>query len=325
MKLSVFLLVAMFFFGVFAVLFFVSLSGIIGAAALASLLCGLFALVMPKILARVTPKAWIFLGLVVLVGLLISTTSNFAKTTSRLETLWDGISLNFVFLIPLALIAAALLFYSSLNVRDAESPQRPLSALLGALLLAVALRNLYTFTVWDNTYDSLGYIWLFIPFFAILLSGLTLLMTLPSRTKLAGWLYILILPISLALTSSQAQKVDFRAETAERAERIVKAVQSFYAREGRYPESLAELTPRDILAIPAPTIIYGQDWRYESGGASYRLGYVDREHWSDPRLIGRIYKAEGQAFGDSLMCAAEVAAMQQNDPDFQYSYWMESP
>ncbi|HNQ94124.1 MAG TPA: hypothetical protein PKH47_05550, partial [Anaerolineales bacterium] len=110
--------------------------------------------------------------------------------------------------------------------------------------------------------------------------------------------------------------------TSQNAERVVQAIESFYAREGRYPESLSDLTPRFILALPEPIIIYGQTWCYESGDDYYRLGYVDREHWSDPRMIGRIYKAEGQPAQQSLMCEAEIAALQQADPFI--SYWMES-
>ncbi|MCC6501454.1 MAG: hypothetical protein IT313_14395 [Anaerolineales bacterium] len=321
MKLSVFLLVVAVFFGVFATLAFIGSSGIMGAAAVASLLCGLFALVLPKVITRVNPKAWMFLGLLILAGLAISATSGFAS-------LMDGVVLNFMILIPFALIVAAFLLYSGLRADTQPSLSGKMTTtvmLLGMFLVATVLRNLYGFTAWDNTYDSLGYIWLFIPFCAVLLSGLTLLVALPSRTKLAGLLYLLILPILLAVVSSQAQKVDFRAETAQRAERIVNAVEAFYAREGHYPESLSQLTPRDILTLPEPMIIYGQDWCYESGGDSYRLGYVDREHWSDPRLIGRIYKTEGQTSGQSLMCEAEIAALQQDNPDFQYSYWKESP
>ena len=126
----------------------------------------------------------------------------------------------------------------------------------------------------------------------------------------------------MILVSTLAQRVDFRALTSQRADRVVQSIESFYAREGHYPESLSELTPRFILVLPEPIIIYGQEWCYESGDGYFRLGYVDREHWSDPRLIGRIYKTEGSPVGQSLMCEAEVATLQQADPFI--SYWMES-
>lgn len=329
MKAPVFvLLIAVILFVVFAILSFVGSSGIMGAAAIASLLCGLFALILLKILERVNPKVWIITGLVVLAGLLMS-------TSYRSASLMNDLFVNTTFLIPFALINAAFLFYSGLQFSFSEAnaelgSQRPLPGMmpmitlsLGLLLVVIALRNLYSLTVWDNTHDSVGS-WLFIPLFATLLSGLTLLIALPSRAKLAGLLYILILPIVLITVSSQARKVDFRALTSQRADRVVQAIESFYAREGRYPESLSDLTPRFILALPEPVIIYGQTWCYESGDGYYRLGYVDREHWSDPRLIGRIHKEEGQPPGQSLMCAAEVATIQQSTPDYPYTYWKES-
>ena len=306
------LLFAVVFFGVFAMLSFMLGSGIMGAAAVASLFCGLFALVLPKIIERVNSKVWIVTGMILLAILLIPTSLIFSNL---MTTMWV--------LIPLALINAGFLFYSGLSL-SSSGPQARIAIpflLVGALLIIKALFTLYDLTVWDNTYDSLGYIWLFFPILATLLAGLTLL-ALPSRTKMMSILYLLALPAVMISVSTLAQRVDFRVLTSQNAERVVQAIESFYAREGRYPESLSELTPRSILSLPEPLIIYGQAWCYESGDGYYRLGYVDREHWSDPRMIGRIYKAEGQPAQQSLMCEAEIAALQQADPFI--SYWMES-
>lgn len=300
-------------FGVFAILSFVGSSGIMGAAAIAILLCGLFALILPKILERVNPKVWIITGLILLALLLIPT-----------SLLFSDLTIAAFFLIPLGLINAGFLFYSGLSLSSSEPRARTSSLLLGALLILKTFFTLYDLTIWDSTYDSLDYFALFFPILAVLLSGLTLLIALPSRTKWAGVVYLLLLPILMIWVSTLAQQVDFRALTSQRAERVVQAIESFYAREGRYPESLSDLTPRFMLALPEPVIIYGQNWCYESGDGYYRLGYVDREHWSDPRLIGRIYKAEGQTSEQSLMCEAEITAIQQSNPDYPYSYWMES-
>lgn len=298
-------------FGVFAILSFVGSSGIMGAAAIASLLCGLFALILPRVIERVNPKVWIITGLILLALLLIPT-----------SLLFSDLTIAAFFLIPLGLINAGFLFYSGLSLSSSEPRARTSSLLLGALLILKTFFTLYDLTIWDSTYDSLDYFALFFPILAVLLSGLTLLIALPSRTKWAGVVYLLLLPILMIWVSTLAQQVDFRALTSQRAERVVQAIESFYAREGRYPESLSDLTPRFMLALPEPVIIYGQNWCYESGDGYYRLGYVDREHWSDPRLIGRIYKAEGQTSEQSLMCEAEIAALQQADPFI--SYWLES-
>ncbi len=120
--------------------------------------------------------------------------------------------------------------------------------------------------------------------------------------------------------SSLAQRVDFREVTDRRAERTVRAIERFYAREGRYPTALSELAPSYLLSIPEPMIIYGQDWCYDSGQAYYRLGYIDRAHWSDPRLIGRVYKSAGETPGSGQMCMEEFNTIQSRDPDFPYTY-----
>ena len=313
MKTPVFvLLIAVVLFGVFAMLSSAVSSGILGAVAVASLFCGLFALVLPKVIKRVNPRVWIFTGLVLLALLLLRTSVLFSDLTTAA-----------FFLIPLVLVNAAFLLYSALSLR-ASDPQARIVVpifLVGILLIGV-LFKIYDLTVWDNTYDSLKYILLFGPILAVLLCTLTLLIALPSRIKLAGIAYLLLVPALMISVSTLAQRVDFRVLTSQNAERVVQAIESFYAREGHYPASLSELTPRFILALPEPIIIYGQTWCYESGDGYYRLGYVDREHWSDPRMIGRIYKAEGQPAQQSLMCEAEIAALQQADPFI--SYWMES-
>ena len=252
-------------------------------------------------------------GLIILTVLLIPTTLIFSNLMTAM-----------LILTPLALINAAFLLYLGLRLSFSEPQARIIIPVffVGILLVIADLFKVYSLTIWDNTYDPLGYFWLFVPIFAVLLSGLVLLIALPSRTKMVGVLYLLSLPVVMIGVSTLAQRVDFRVLTSQNAERVVQAIESFYAREGRYPESLSDLTPRFILALPEPIIIYGQTWCYESGDDYYRLGYVDREHCSDPRMIGRIYKAEGQPAQQSLMCEAEIAALQQADPFI--SYWMES-
>lgn len=314
MKTPVFvLLITVVLFVVFAMISSVGSSGIMGAAAVTSLFCGLFALVLPKIIKRVNPRVWVFTGLILLAPLLIPTSLLFSNLTTAA-----------FFLIPLALVNAAFLLYSGLSLRSSEPQARIVIPVffVGILLIIRTLFKIYDLTVWDNTYDSLKYILLFAPMLAVLLSGLTLLIALPSKTKLAGIAYLLLVPALMIWVSTLAQRVDFRAVTSQRADRVVQAIESFYAREGHYPASLSELTPRFVLSLPEPIIIYGQTWCYESGDGYYRLGYVDREHWSDPRMIGRIFKTEGQPAQQSLMCEAEIATLQQADPFI--SYWMES-
>jgi hypothetical protein len=198
------------------------------------------------------------------------------------------------------------------------------SRILCALLVLKAFYNLYELTLWDNTDDGLGYLWMFVPIFVAFFSGVLLFVLLPNRTKLAVFAYILFIPVLLVAVSDLAQRVDFHQETEKRAERTARAIESFYAREGRYPDTLSELTPRYILSIPEPMIIYGQDWCYESSEDYYRLGYIDREHWSGPRLIGSLYSGAGEAPGSRQICLEQFATIKSKNPDFPYSYREES-
>ena len=189
---------------------------------------------------------------------------------------------------------------------------------LSALLLAKAFHNLYWFMVWDSTYDPLEYIWLFFPILVVLFSVFMLVITLPGRTKLAGGLYGLLIPV-LIVVSTYAQQVDFRQLTEEHAQRTRKVIETYYTREGRYPKDLRQLTPWTSLSLPVPFIIYGQDWCYDGRDQSYRLGYVYREHWSDPRLVGRIYETVGEMPNRDRICDEEIAALQERHPWMSHS------
>jgi hypothetical protein len=156
---------------------------------------------------------------------------------------------------------------------------------------------------------------------AVLFSGFMLLFTRTGGAKPAGFLYLLLIPALIAI-SARAQVVDFRQLTEERAERVSQAIETYYARQGHYPQDLRQLTPWYVLSVSAPVIIYGQDWCYEGGGDYYRLGYVSRQHWSDPRLTGMIYGAKGEGPEPYWLCEEEVIALQKHCPDYPYEYWI---
>jgi hypothetical protein len=127
----------------------------------------------------------------------------------------------------------------------------------------------------------------------------------------------------MVAVSTAAQRVDYRRLTEARAERISQALADYFSRERRFPEHLSQLIPQDALYLPGPVIIYGQDWCYESSGVSYRLGYITREHWSDPRLIARTYSEIGAAFDELQVCSEEVAEIIERYPEFPFGYWKE--
>jgi len=246
-----------------------------------------------------------------------------------------------LFLLPsLSIIVVALLFYTGQTLyQEWESPstqqeeaahRSPPTAgkvafilSLGALLLAKAVHSVYWLTVWDKTTDSLGYFWLAFPLFAALLAGIILVTLLTGGKKLLGFLYIPIVSLMLVAASANAQQVDIRQLTLQRAERVSQTLENFYAQEGHYPQNLRQLVPRYALNLSGPVTIFAQAWCYDGGDDYFRLGYLDRLHWSDPRLIGRIYKIAGNPPNLGPACEEEANALIGRDPRSPYEYWME--
>jgi hypothetical protein len=281
-----------------------------------ALLIWLFVWVLPAALKRMDSRVWIVTGLLILIGLIFPTSSLMSRDYEMGP--FSKLTSTTLFLLPsLALVNAALLLYARFGktVSDTVNDRLPeFSFVLSILLIGKTLHNIYDLTLWDNTYDSLDYFWLIVPIFTVILSGLALSFALSGRMKRVGTAYVIILPVVLIATSALAQRVDFRQETAKRAERTVQAIESYYESNGQYPESLSQLRPRYILSLPKPMIIYGKDWCYEGGDDHYRLGYVDREHWSSPYLIRRIYKTAGEYLETGNFCEEGITRLIEIDP-----------
>ncbi len=189
---------------------------------------------------------------------------------------------------------------------------------LCALMLAASLRNYYWLAIWDSTYDGLGILWLFIPIMGVFLSALGLMVVLPRRTKMAAFFYLLFLPPALLLVTERASHVDFYQLTESRAVQIAQALEAYHAQTGYYPDDLGQLTPRYLRSLSEPMIIFGQDWCYVSDGTQYQFGYVFRDHWSSPNLVGHVSSATNSAEDTGLtpLCEAEIAALHARDPGY---------
>jgi hypothetical protein len=61
-------------------------------------------------------------------------------------------------------------------------------------------------------------------------------------------------------------------------------------------------------------IINGQDWCYEGGDDHYRLGYVDREHWSSPYLVRQVHKTAGEYLETGNFCEEGITRLIEIDP-----------
>jgi hypothetical protein len=291
---------------------------------------------------RAGPGAWLVIGLVVLAAMLLAPTPFFEHEPGGLPAIARNPVLESFLpqLLPaLAPLMAALLVLSGFrsltdqpvaehvasatgrpedNSRSRPTGRAPALAAfgLGILVLGGGFYQLYWLLVWDSTYDALDFIWLGIPILAALLGAALLALMPAGRQRRTGLLYALLVPALMIGVYRQAKAVDFRGLTAARAERIARALETYRARQGAYPEALNELVPWTMLSIPAPVILHGQDWCYQGGSDSYRLGAVNREHWSSPELYTTVYQAVGGTANDGDLCQAAIAGLRASYPGY---------
>ena len=320
-------LTAYFYFGSMTM----SFGGIIGLAPVWLVIFAILSWLFTKGLAlgakKVNVKVWIFVGLLILFGwFLPASTLLLLFPAQGGEPFGFPLAFTLLVIISLSLIIIALLINSGLQLyiawRIAETAyykntktysrhtSKAVAAIfiLSALLLARAFYKFYWFMVWDSTTDGLGYLWLPIPILAVLSSAILLYITLPDGMKVGALIYFLLVPILIAI-STHPQQLEFRQMTEKRAERVSQALDAYYVRKGHYPQNLQQLTPRHIISIPGPVIIYGQDWCYDGGNDYYRLGYVDREHWSSPYLFGQTFRTWGEVPDLPAICEQEAITL----------------
>jgi hypothetical protein len=280
------------------------------------------------------PGLKLLVGGIILAGLLYPTHTvmgiDIGYGDFPLDYLWWALFI----MLPVSVIVAALLLYTALEQipgRNGGRSQRKLKfasfinspnrmrsvcLIMAVMILGKMLYNVYHLTLWDNTYDPFDYLWILLPVAVGFVSGLMLSVGLPGKTKFIPVAYALIIPGMLILVSTLAQQVDFRQLTEQRAERLVLAIDSYYRHNQRYPEQLQDLTPRYVLSLREPVIIYGQDWCYHSGDDFYQLGYVSREHWSSPNLEGVVYTSQGNPVGEFVLCEEQIANLKRSKPNF---------
>jgi hypothetical protein len=169
-------------------------------------------------------------------------------------------------------------------------------------------------TVWDDTTDATGYFWIILPLLAALFCGLLRSVFLTRRARIVGLLYLLLAPALAYAVSSQAQKVDYRQLTEQRAGGVDGAIRAYYASQDRYPPSLKELAPRYLLSVPGPVILIGQDWCYQSSDHAYQFGHVTHESWMSQQVSGQPVDAGGNASAFGPICAAEIRAIEAGGP-----------
>lgn len=270
---------------------------------------------------RLSHKTWFVLAVILLVLMFIpATTAVRLLPNDSIQPFSGPLSIVLLLIPTTALIVVALLTATAINRPPTQQKARNAQLLLALLLLAKALHSIYWHFIWDSTYDALGILWFFILFPGIVVGGFVLLIALPGKAKLAAGGYLLAVPLLVIGAALLAWQVDFRELTDARAGRVSRAIETYHQRNGRYPHTLAELTPWTTFSVSEPVILFGQDWCYDSGRDYFRLGYVDRAHWSDPRLTGHIHASAGDTSTLPRLCEEEVNAFITAHPD--YYVWL---
>ncbi len=223
----------------------------------------------------------------------------------------------------LALVAAAALLAAGLNRLQSQGEEigfgklAALAALgLSGLILVGGFYHLYWLFVWDSTYDPLTIILLFLPVMAALAGAATLAVLLHKRRGWIGLVYAVFAVGAIMAVFLSAKLVDYRALTESRAARIARALERYHARQGTYPQSLEQLQPWTMLSITEPVIMHGQKWCYQGEKDAYRLGYLNREHWSSPELFTTVAQTQGRPSASGDVCADEIAQMKAVYPGY---------
>ena len=187
------------------------------------------------------------------------------------------------------------------------------------LLLALAYATFWE-SVWDQTYDGLGGIWLaFQSSLAAVICGAVLGIRAKSWHRSVGFAFALLVPILLLGAFFTGWKVDYQALTQRRAARIAAAITSYQVREGHFPDNLHELLPRDLLWVPSQVILRQEDWCYQGVENAYVLAAYWRQYFSTPLEV-KTYASSGCLVKSlEAACQSRLPALKQHyDPSPEY-------
>jgi hypothetical protein len=182
------------------------------------------------------------------------------------------------------------------------------------LVLAAALLSYLTYTIvwtsiWDNTSDGLGGLFLTMSTSLVAVGAGMVMATVASGWRRLGGLVFAGLVLAAVFEAfNYGWSVSYHTLTESRAARLQTAVEHFHTRTGSYPAELRQLIPNEVWWIPEPVILRGQGWCYQGGKDYYRLGAAFREYWGRPLSI-RLYASTGTPPEASWACDEKLAEL----------------
>ncbi len=187
---------------------------------------------------------------------------------------------------------------------------------LATLLLLTLAYVTYWESVWDQTSDGLGGLWLaYSASLTAVICGAVMGIRAQSWFRSAGFCFALLTPVLLLGAFRMGWNVDYQALTSQRADKIAAALTRYMIREGYYPDRLEALVPGYLLQVPSQVILRQEDWCYQAGGNTYVLAAYWRKYFSTPLEV-KVYASNGCLVSSlEKACQSRLPALKQRyDP-----------
>jgi len=238
---------------------------------------------------------------------------------NRPKWLYGSILIGNLFVWPIvAVVLVARLVYASLaGDRPSNWTATVIRLAVAVLLLLVIGDLIVTETVWVQAEDSLSVIPLVV-FLVATAAAMLLAWAVTGWCRLAALGFALLVTLTASYAVAQGWRMSPPWLTEARAEKIDRAIQGYYERQGHYPSRLANLVPFYLWRIPQPMIFRDQTWCYEGGNDYYRLGYVHQPGfgWPPDSISIQIHAAEGEPPEPSWPCDDELERAKSKAPGY---------
>lgn len=164
---------------------------------------------------------------------------------------------------------------------------------LAVLLLIYLAYTIYWASIWDQTNDGFGGLFLALSVQLIaVVAGIALVAMLKGRLRFSGVAFGVLAPLLFIQALNRGMEVSYHELTENRAALIEQALERYHLARGSYPMELSELTPRYLLQVPEPVILRDVGWCYRAGEDHYQLGTFYREFFGVPPYF-RLYAQSG--------------------------------
>jgi len=259
--------------------------------------------------------ALFLLLLMVCAGYLIPT----SWLMNRPKWLYDSILIGNLFVWPIvAVVLVARLAYASLaGDQPSNWTATVIRLAVAVFLLLVTGHLIVTETVWVQAEDSLSVIPVVV-FMVATAAAMLMAWAIRGWRRLAALGFALLVMLTASYASALGWRMSPTGLTEVRAEKIERAIERYYERNGQYPPKLAVLTPFYLWRIPQPMIFRDQTWCYEGGDDYYRLGYVHQPTFGVPPayISIRIHRTVGEPPESSWPCDDELEKVKSQAPGY---------